>query len=177
MYLYMAILGKKFNVAKSAQRLGKKIDGAAHKLGKKADGIIDQAKNINNKVLQKVEGANKMIINKSANVLDKASGVLNKVGKITSVADTVLGGVPVVGNIAHGLNMGVQASKKTVNQLDDIHDKYAKQSTRAIDKYDRKSNKALNKASNVTGKLEKFNTRKAIAQLTKDNMENGDSFA
>ncbi len=171
----MAILGKKFNPIKSENRLGKKVDGTINKLGKKADGIINKAKNINDKVLQKVQGANNMIINKSGNVLDKTSGVLNKIAKVTSVADAVLGSVPIVGNVTNALNSGVQGARAGINRLDDARDKYAKTPTKALDKYERKSDKAFNKAGKVTGKLEKFNTRKAIEQMSKE--ENNDSFS
>lgn len=148
----MAILGKKFG--KKIRRLGSKIDNNVHQLGQKT-----------NNVLAKVEKTNDEIINKSGKALNVANKVVSTGDKVLHVLNEAgLKNVPVIGSFSGLAETGLSNAHKGLDKAQKLREGYIKQTRGAIDK-----------GKNVANTLEKHNTRKALAQMAREQLD--DSFA
>ena len=148
----MAILGKKFGT--KIRKLGAKIDGNVHQLGAKA-----------NNVLAKVEKTNEELISKSGKALRVADKIVTTSDKVLGVLnDAGLKNVPVIGGVSSLAEKGLEGAHKGINKAQKFREGYIE-----------KSRTVLDKSKNAANALEKHNTRKALADMAREHLD--DSFA
>jgi hypothetical protein len=144
----MAILGKKFGT--KIRRLGAKVDDKVHMLGNKTNNVLDKIEKTNNEIITK-SGKALNVANKIVSTGDKVLGVLNDAG---------LKDVPVIGGVSVIAQKGLEGAHKGLNKAEKMRNSY-------IDK----TQKGLNAGRNVAGNLEKHNTRKALADMARENLD------
>lgn len=145
----MAILGRKFGT--KIRKLGSKIDKNVHTLGSKANNVLEKVEKTNNEIINK-SGKALRVADKIVSTSDKVLGVLNDAG---------LKNVPVVGGVSSLAEKGLQGAHKGINKAEKFRNAYIDKTTKAIDK-----------SKNVANNLEKHNTRKVLADMARENLDN-----